>query len=328
LIVLGLITVKFTVLVIIGRFFGMGLDNNLLFAFGLAQGGEFAFVLFSYALQNGVMTADTANPLIAAVAVSMVLTPLMMLLNEKLIQPRFGVTEKELGKSDDIDQKSPVIIAGFGRFGSTIGRFLQANGVWATYLDVDPDNVDLLRKMGLKVFYGDASRHDLLHAAGANEAKLLIVAVDDPEKALDIVETAKKHFPNLEIIARSITWMNTYDILEQEIKGVYREFLDSALHMATDALSILGRRQYQVKRAVKTFRKHDETLIKEMIELRHQKKTFIRSFRQRIKDMEQMMQEDMENIAKDKDMGWDIESLKEEFGPRVKKMLEEEKKEN
>lgn len=325
LIVAGLIIIKFIILVVIGKIFGMGLDNNLLFAFGLAQGGEFAFVLFSFALQNGVMEAETANPLIASVAISMVLTPLIMLLNEKLIQPRFGVTEKGSRISDEIDQKSAVIIAGFGRFGSTVGRFLQANGIHATYLDIDPDNVDLLRKMGLKVFYGDASRLDLLNAAGAKEAKLLIVAVDDPEKASDIVDTSKKHFPDLEILARSITWENTHELLEKNIKGVYRQFLDSSLHMATDALALLGKRKYQVKRAVKKFRKHDEELFIEMTELRHKKKSFIRSFRQRLNDLEQLMLDDLENIAKDKDKGWDKESMTEDYEERIRKMNEEGK---
>jgi len=105
-----------------------------------------------------------------------------------------------------------VIIAGFGRYGSTIGRFLQANGMKATYFDIDSNNVDLLRKLGLKVFYGDASRHDLLHAAGAKDARLLIVAVDESEKAIEIVETAQKHFPNLKIIARTKYW-NDYFML-------------------------------------------------------------------------------------------------------------------
>lgn len=325
MLVAALILIKLIVLVVIGRVFGMGLDNNLLFSIGLAQGGEFAFVLFSYGLQNGVVTAETANPLIAAVAVSMFLTPLLMLLNEKLIQPRFGTKEAVRDISEDIEVNCPVIIAGFGRFGSTIGRFLQANGVQATYLDVDPNNVDLLRKLGLKVFYGDASRYDLLKAAGAKEAKLMIVAVDDSEKALEIIDTTKKHFPHIKIIARSITWVNTYDMLEKNIQGVYREFLDSALHMATDALAMMGFRRYQVKRAVKLFRKHDEEVLNDMLDHRESKQKFIRGYKQRIEDLEKMMLEEKENLAKDKDEGWDTSTLKAEFGERVRKILEQEK---
>ena len=139
--VLILIVVKFLVLYIIGTFFRMGMDNRFLLSFSLAQGGEFAFVLFSFAVQNNVINSSLANPLIAVVALSMALTPLMMLINEKVILPRTGTRESEGKAADDINEKNKVIIAGFGRVGSTVGRFLQANGVQATYLDVDPDNV-------------------------------------------------------------------------------------------------------------------------------------------------------------------------------------------
>ncbi|MCB0315147.1 MAG: NAD-binding protein, partial [Calditrichaeota bacterium] len=312
--VIALILLKFLVLFVTGKFFRMSLDNNLLFAFALAQGGEFAFVLFSFAVQNQVIPPAVANPLIAVVAVSMALTPLLMLINEKLIQPRFGTTEKAARAADEIDEQSKVIIAGFGRVGSTVGRFLQANGVQATYLDIDPDNVDLLRKMGLKVFYGDASRHDLLHAAGAGEAELLIVAVDDPVKTLAIVETARKHYPNLKIMARSVGWTDSYDLLDAGIGDVYRETLDSALRMAADALHRLGFRRHQAMRAVKTFRRHDERYLRELAAMRHDSKALIRGARQRIEDLEKLMQEESENVGKHKDLGWDATTLIEEYG--------------
>lgn len=327
MIVLGLVVIKLIILIVIGRLFGMKMDNNLLFAFGLAQGGEFAFVLFSYALQNGVIENNTASPLIAAVAVSMALTPLLMVLNEKLIQPYFGTKEVSDREADVIDEKNQVIIAGFGRYGSTIGRFLQANGTQATYLDINPNNVDLLRKLGFKVFYGDASRHDLLHAAGAAEAKLLIIAVDDPDKAFEIVETAQKHFPNLEIISRSINWYNHYDMMDKNIQGVYREFFDSALRMAADALSFLGYRSYQVQRALKKFRRYDEKYLFKLAESRHERKTFIKTGRQFIEDLEKMILDDIENEAKDKDLGWDTTTIIEEFAPFVRKLKEENAKE-
>lgn len=323
LLVGGLIFIKLLVLGIIGKAFGMSMDSNLLFTFGLAQGGEFAFVLFSYALQNGVMESGIVNPLIAAVAISMALTPLLMLLNEKLIQPNFGTKEHDGRKADIIDEQNPIIIAGFGRFGSTIGRFLQANGKHATYLDIDPNNVDLLRKMGLKVFYGDASRHDLLHAAGAENAHLLIVAVNDSDKALEIVETAKKHFPNLKIMARSISWYDCYELLENDIDGIYREYLDSALRMAADALNKVGYNNYQVQRAMKKFRIHDEFYLTKLANSRHEQKAFIKNSKQYIQDLEKMMLEDVENEAKEKDLGWDATTIKEEFAPIIKKMNEE-----
>ncbi|NOU58352.1 monovalent cation:proton antiporter-2 (CPA2) family protein [Marinifilum caeruleilacunae] len=327
LLVAGLILIKFVVLAIVGRVFGMGMDSNFLFTFSLAQGGEFAFVLFSFALQNGVITADVANPLIAAVAISMALTPLLMIINEKLIQPRFGTKEKDSRKQDDIDEQQPLIIAGFGRFGSTIGRFMQANNVQATYLDIDPNNVDLLRKMGLKVFYGDASRHDLLEAAGAHEAQLLIVAVDDSEKCHEIVETAKKHFPNLPVLTRTIGWNDSYEMMEMGVEGFYREYLDSALRMGADALGKMGFRSYQVQRSLKLFRRRDEQMVRELAELRHEQSALIRGSKQRIQDMERLMQDDLNRMVKDKDMGWDATSIKADFGTLLKPIIDKEHRE-
>lgn len=301
----GLIVLKLIVLVSIGRIFGMGLDNNLLFAFALAQGGEFAFVLLSFALQNGVVSTEVANTLIAAVAISMALTPILMLLNEKLIQPYFGTTEKAKENDKEIEVQCPVIIAGFGRFGSTIGRFMQAHGVHATYLDIDANNVELLRKMGLKVFYGDASRHHLLDAAGASDARILIIAVDSPEKTLEIVHTAQKHYPHLKILTRSQDWSDSYQMFDSGIDMVYREYLDSALRLAGDALSMMGHRKYHVLRAMKKFRLHDEQFLRELAELHHEHHEYIQGVKQKNEDLEKMMLDDLESIGKDKNLGWD-----------------------
>jgi monovalent cation:proton antiporter-2 (CPA2) family protein len=312
--VIVLVILKLLVLFMVGKFFKMGLDNNLLFSFALAQGGEFAFVLFSFALQNQVLETRIVNPLIAAVAVSMALTPLLMLINEKLILPRVGTREQEEKPADEIDERNKVIIAGFGRVGGIIGRFLQANGLRATYLDINPDQVDLLRKLGFKVFYGDASRHDLLQAAGAEEADLLIIVVDEPDKIYEIMETAKKFFPHLKIMARTRGWIDAYRLIDAGVPDVYRETLDSALRMAADAMYKLGFRRYQTHRAVKTFRRHDEKFLQELAEMQHDRKELIRGTRQRIEDLEKLMLSEIDNIGKDKDLGWDATSLKEEFG--------------
>ncbi len=312
--VLALIFVKLMVLLVIGRIFGMSRDNNFLFAFGLAQGGEFAFVLLSFALQNGVMTHEVSDPMIASVAISMALSPLIMLFNEKLIQPYFGTTEKSERASDDIHEENKVIIAGFGRYGSTIGRFLQANGTQATYLDTDPDNVDLLRKFGLKVFYGDASRQDLLLAAGAQKAELLIVAIDNPEKAIEVIDTAQRHFPHLKIIARAKSWSSYDRMTKLKVDQVYREYIETALRMGEDALAIIGYRKYQVHRALKKFRRHDEAYIEGMAQEQHERKSFIQAARRNIEELELMMLDDLDKEAQDKDLGWDTESLKKEYG--------------
>ncbi len=304
--VVALIALKFFVLAIVGRVFRMSYDAILLFAFALAQGGEFAFVLFSFGLDNNVFEASLVDPMIAVVAVSMALTPLLFLVNEKLIRPRFGTTERVRPVSSSvIEEKSRVIIAGFGRVGSTIGRFMQANGEDATYLDIDPDNVELLRKMGLKVFYGDASRADLLRTAGAGDAELLVIAVDDPEKTVEIAATAKKYFPHLDIVARTGGLEDSCELIDMGVTGVYRETLDSALRMGAEALGRLGHRKHNVARAMKTFRKHDEQHILELAEMRHDRKALIRETKQRIEDLEQLMQAEREELHRDKDLGWD-----------------------
>lgn len=314
MIVGALICAKMLVLLILGRSFKMGTDQNLLFAFSLAQGGEFAFVLFSFAAQNNVITEEIADPLIGAVAISMALTPMLLLLNEKLLQPRFGTKEKEAGEADTMDEENPVIIAGFGNFGSIIGRLLRANGVGITVLDVDSDKVELLRKLGLKVFYGNAARHDLLRAAGAEKAKLLVIAVDNHEKVLEIVHVVKKHFPHLRIFARASGRTQAYELLDADVHHVYRDTLDTSLRAGIDVLHSLGFRSFHAHRVTKTFRFHDEESLSELRHLRHDRKTYINHARQRIIDLEQLLLSELEETGEHHDAGWDTTSMREEFG--------------
>lgn len=308
-----LMIVKFIVLFVIGYFFKMGLDKNMIFSFSLAQGGEFAFVLLSFATSNSILPIDMANPLIAVVAISMALTPLLMLVNEKLIQPRFGIKESEK-LDDEMQEDKKVIIAGFGRVGSTIGRFLQANGVFSTYLDLDPDNVDLLRKLGMEVFYGDASRKDLLTAAGAAEAHLLIVAVDEAEKTKEIVATAQKHFPNLTIIVRSQSIPSSYALINMGVKHLHLEFLDSALRIGADALCHLGHRRHESFRALKTYRKSIERFLPELSEVHHDRTLLISEAKKRMQFLETSMLEEKEEFQKEKDQGWDATEIIKELG--------------
>ena len=311
--VAALIVVKWLVLFVLGRVFKMGFDQNLLFAFALAQGGEFAFVLFSFSVQNHIVPADIAHTLIAAVAISMALTPLMLLLNEKLIQPRTGTRSRPLKEPDAIDEDNPVIIAGFGRFGNIVGRLLAANGIESTVLEDDPDHVEVLRKLGFKVFYGDASRGDLLHAAGAQRAKLLVLAIDDQEKILQLVETAGKHFPNLKILARANGRPEAYELLDAGVEHVYRETFDTSLRLAVDALGMLGVRRFHAHRSARTFRRHDEKSVEELAAMRHDRKAYISTARQRIRDLEQILLAELQIEGESRDAGWDTDSLRDEF---------------
>lgn len=308
-----LIAVKFLLLFALGRIFKLKLDGILLLSFSLAQGGEFAFVLFSFAVQNGIMSGEVVDILVAAVAVSMALTPLLMLINEKLIQPRTGTKEKEKREADVVDEENPVIIAGFGRFGNIVGRLLRANDVGTTVLDIDSDNVDVLRKLGMKVFYGDASRHSLLESAGAGTAKIIVLAIDDNEKIYEMVNTIKKHFPHLIILARAAGRQEAYRLLEAGVTHIYRETFDTSLRVGIEALQLLGFRLFQAHRSARVFRKTDDRDLRELASLQHDRKQYINSARDRIKDLEEVLSRELQDSGAERDAGWDIESLRQEL---------------
>jgi monovalent cation:proton antiporter-2 (CPA2) family protein len=311
--VLAIIAVKFAVLFAISRAFKLSLDQGLLLAFALPQVGEFGFVLFAFANQQGVLDTTITSPLVAAVALSMALTPLLLLVNERFVQPRFGTRERAAGEPDTIDDRSPVIIAGFGEFGATVGRLLRANGVRATVLDLDSDRVDLLRKLGMEVYYGDASRYDLLLSAGAEEAKLLVLALDSPERTVELVHTARTHFPHLQIMARAFEWNDAHDLLEAGVEHVYRQSLDTALRAGTEALRLLGARAYTAQRAAQKFLRHDEESLRQLTRSRAADRTsYLSAARQRIEDLERIMLADRAEPQLDRDAGWDPESLREE----------------
>jgi monovalent cation:proton antiporter-2 (CPA2) family protein len=312
--VLGILVVKFGVLFALARVFRFGTDQGLLLALALPQVGEFAFVLFSFANQQGVLASSVTNPLVTAVVLSMALSPLLMLLFERFVQPRLGTTRADRA-ADAIEEQSPVLIAGFGGFGSTVGRLLKANGVQTTVLDIDSDRVELLRRLGLKVYYGDASRYDLLVAAGAEHAKLLVLALDTPEHTLKLVHTAHKHFPHLEILARAFDWSDAHDLIEAGVNHVYRETLDTSLRMGTDALRLLGFRAYQSQRAAQKFLRHEEESLHELTAQRKQDQAlYLNVARQRIEALERLLQSDLEDLGLLRDAGWDAESLRQEYG--------------
>ena len=257
----GFILIKLAVQFALGKAYGMANEDASRFTFSLAQGGEFAFVLISFVAGLGLLMADDAALLIAVVAVSMALAPLLMLLDDKVIQPRFAASGA-VRAADTIDESdAQVIIAGYGRFGMTVGRLLQANGFKSVVLDHDTEQIDVLRKFGYKLFYGDASRVDLLEAAGARDAKILVVAVDDREKVNEIVDVAKKNFPHLRIFARVFDRVHAYELINKDVPDQYRELFDASVQMAEDALVALGKHPYEAHRAAQLFKTHDRELV-------------------------------------------------------------------
>jgi len=189
-------------------------------------------------------------------------------------------------------EESEVIIAGYGRFGQIIGRLLRAQGHSMTILDHSPSQIDMLRRFGNKIYYGDAAQYPLLAAAGAAEAKLLVIAVDEPDKTLDIIHTAQKHFPHLKILARAIDRRHTYELMKLEIDGIRRETFDSALNIGVNALQQLGYSQQESERAGQLFEAHDHESLQMLADLWGDDKSYGVAVRQRIEDLQQVLQND------------------------------------
>ena len=315
--VFGVMTVKFCVLLLTGRIFKVVTDQNLLFAFALSQVGEFAFVLLSFSNQLNIIDREWMDIMMAVTAITMTITPLLLLINEKIIDPHFGVKEmpdKGNNVSDEIEEQHPVIIAGFGHFGSTIGRFLRANGVEAVILDHDSDRVSLLRKMGFKVYYGDATRFDLLKSAGAENAKILIAAIDPPEINLELISTAQKHFPGLQIMARAKNRMDAYELLDMGLKDIYRESLHTSVKLAVDVLGRLGQRSYRATRQGQKFMQYDEETLVQMAQHRHDMKQYVVKARETFKLQEDLLSKDIGHDTGESDHSWDSEIIRETLG--------------
>lgn len=255
--VIGLMVLKFAILLLLGRVFKLQMADNLLFSLLLAQGGEFAFLLVSFALQTHSLNVEIASHLIIVVVLSMMLTPLVMIMFEKLIQPRLLKTCDQR-EDDEIDEDdTPVIIAGFGRFGQIVSRLLKASGHQTTLLDHDAGQIELSGRYGNKVFYGDASRGELLKAAGAGKARLLAIAIDDREKAVQMIRVAKMQFPQIKVLARAFDRLHAYELIEAGADFIARETYGSALAMGEEALKLLGHNDERAKRMTATFDKHD-----------------------------------------------------------------------
>lgn len=299
--ILGLValvmTVKAVILYILGRVSKISTGQNLLFALALSQVGEFAFVLISFSMHEGIVSKQQSDTLMAVVALSMAMTPLVMLFNDKVLQPRIAAPgEAQQRQADAIDEKNPVIIAGFGHFGNTVGRFLRAHNIGATILDTDSNRVELLRRMGFKVYYGDASRAELLHAAGAEEAKLIIISLEPSEKRLEMIDTIKKHFPDLRMFVRATNRYDAYDLMNAGMMHVYRETVDTSLRLGVDVMQALGHPEQYASRAAKKFLKHDEANLRKLSSIRDTDE-YIVTARSYIEELDKMLRADMEDTT-------------------------------
>jgi CPA2 family monovalent cation:H+ antiporter-2 len=308
---LAIVLVKAIVLLFVGKLFKSSKDQNILFALGLSQVGEFAFVLFAFIGQMRILSADQTGMMMAVTAISMTLTPLLLIINERVIQPRFGTKEAINREADRIDLHNKVIIAGFSHFGSTIGRFLRASGVEATILDNDSDRVDLLRKMGFRVYYGDATRVDLLESAGAAEAKIMIVAIDSLETAASLSEISKKHFPNLELMIRTKDRESAYELMEIGVQNIYREHVDTSVRLGVNVLKKLGFRSYTATRAGQNFIRYDEEGLPKLAAMRHDLKNYISTVREEIAEQEALLMNDLNLNPTEGDHAWDSDHMRD-----------------
>lgn len=294
--VIGLMVLKWLVLMGLGFVIRLSPNQRWTFALALAQGGEFAFVLFSFAAQNKVLPGSTISLLTLVVALSMALTPLLLILNDRVIQPWFDYRNQSDTPEHEQPElvEHPVIIAGFGRFGQIVGRLLHGHGIGTTILEQDASQIEMLRKYGYQVFYGDASRLDLLHAAGAHKAKLLVLSLNDPATSLEVIEMVKKHFPHLRILARAQDRPHAHEILRHGIDSVHRETLGSAVDLGVEALTLLGFRANQAWRAGQMFKQYDNRLLREQVNYLDDEHTYINKSLQYRDILSDLLQDDQE----------------------------------
>ena len=273
--VFGLVLLKFVILLFLAYSFHLVKSSRYWFSFALAQGGEFGFVLLTLSLSTQVIDKATVDILTAVIALSMVMTPILILFNEKWIQPKFNQVDEVVDEEEMDDQESEVIIAGFGRFGQVVGRFLIANNISVTVLDHNAQHIKRVREFGFKLFYGDGSRAELLETAGAKDAKLMIIAIEDREKTLEIVKLVQRHFPHLKILVRAYDVMHFHQLNALGVDFIEREMFQGSMNMGKHALKELGMPDFLAEHKANLFAKHDEETIQRLSEHQEDRKRYI-----------------------------------------------------
>jgi glutathione-regulated potassium-efflux system ancillary protein KefC len=290
-----LLGLKTAMLLLVARILGVAARQRAGFAFLLAQGGEFAFVVFASARTANVLSREWEALLTMTVALSMAATPLLLLLHDKLL----GERAKAAREADTIDTEAPVIIAGFGRFGQIVGRLLLANDIRAVVLDHDADQIELLRRFGYTVFYGDATRLDLLEAAGAAKARLLVNAIDGVEDSIALVDRVREHFPDLPIVSRA---RNVSHYLELRLRGVTmieRETFESALRAGRATLEALGVDPFRAKEMADIFRRQNRTQVEGQIGVYKDETRYMASAKAGRQELEEQFARDRERFEQD-----------------------------
>ncbi|TGK16266.1 monovalent cation:proton antiporter-2 (CPA2) family protein [Leptospira kmetyi] len=289
---LTLMFVKATILYLLGRISKHNEESSLNLSVTISQGGEFAFVILGVGVSLSILPRERADLVIAVVTLSMGLTPILGIVKDKVSDLIFKKEQEQ--EADSIEEQNRVIVAGFGRFGQIIARMLFVHRIGFTALERNPDQVNLARKFGYKIYYGDASKLSLLRSAGADHADLFILAVQDIEISIKVVELIKKHFPNLTIIARARNREHVFKLMELGVKIIRRDTFASALELAGETLRNLGFLDSEVEQKVKKFRAHDELTLKGQFQIRNDEKEFIQFSKNAMRQLEAAFEADRE----------------------------------
>jgi glutathione-regulated potassium-efflux system ancillary protein KefC/glutathione-regulated potassium-efflux system protein KefB len=287
----GLMFVKAVVVYLVGRIGRYVRSRARSLAMAMLAGGEFAFVLFSIARAQGLLTSSVAETLVLAVTLSMLLSPVLLMIDDRWLGPLFGrgaVRPYDRIEADD----HRVVIAGFGRFGQILARILQAKGIRFTALESSQTQVDFVRRFGNRIFYGDAARPELLRSAGLERAEILILAVDDVEASVKIAGFVSRHYPKVRIFARVRNRQHAFRLMDFNVRYSIRETLLSSLDMAEQVLETLGAARADARKAVATFRAHDELVLRRQYEVKDDEEKIMASARESARQLEQLFEAD------------------------------------
>lgn len=260
----GLIALKIVVLLALAQIFKLQGSDKWLFGLGLAQAGEFGFVLLSFTVANNVIPTGVADQLLLVVALSMLLTPLLFILHDRVIVPRFHTDQDR--DTDTIEESNHIIIAGHGRVGGIVARMLRGAGVGATVIDFSAAQIDMLAKFGFRAYFGDATRPDLLHSAGIEDAKVLVIAIDGKDQTTELVHYVHMNHPHVHIIARAVDRNHVYDLYAAGCRDIIRETYDSSLRMGRSLFEALGHSRQTAEQIRDTFDEMDRKVMIEMAE--------------------------------------------------------------
>jgi voltage-gated potassium channel Kch len=289
--VAALLVAKIAICFALGRLNGQDTRNALRFAIALPQGSEFSFVLFGAAVAAGALGQAQADTATFVIALSMVMTPILFAASEKWLIPRIGRKPKPV--YDTIaGEDAPVIIAGFGRVGQVVGRLLRLEGIRFTALDQDPEQIDVVRRFGNKVYYGNPARADLLRAAGAETAKLVVVALEDMEDTLEVVDTIRRNFPKLTMLVRARNRRHAHLLMDRGVKYIVRETLYSSLRLSELVLEKLDVPAAEAHRAAELFLEDDEKRLAESHDFYNDEAKLIQSTRDAARELAEVFEAD------------------------------------